>query len=235
MVRKILLGLLALSFFSVAQAQMALDKEGEVVVTLLPSDFDASLTVYITNESNSEDCSVAVQREEISTVLGTSNYFCFGVNCYPASTDASTNSQQIGPGGMDSTFKAYYEPKGNEGNSEIRYCFTDENDANAEPICLTITFAAAEQTSIQEMDREVNLTAFYSAEKEAITLGYANLTGNGSVEIRDITGKVVQSTAVQLGNGVVLVPAGNLSNGIHIVSLKDANENVVAVQKLSVY
>lgn len=235
MIRKLLFAACAILSANMLSAQISLDKEDDVMVTLSPSDFDATLSVTVLNNSQTETASVDAEREEISTVLGSSNYFCFGVNCYPASTDKSTNPQPIEPGASDKTFKAYYEPKGNEGETEVRYCFTDNNGAGT-PQCLNIIFAASQGgSSIGEHIRDVNLNASFNKNNERITLVYANLSGAGSVEIRDITGKVVQGTKVQFGNGVVIVPANGLSNGLHIVSLKDANNNVLAVQKLSVY
>ena len=94
-----------------------------------------------------EDLSVIVTRTSDADVP---SYFCWGVTCYPPSTNVSTNAIVIPAGESSNLFSGYINNMPEESSYIINYCFSLENNPSDE-VCADVTFTSlSEYLSIED-------------------------------------------------------------------------------------
>ena len=94
-----------------------------------------------------EDLSVIVTRTSDADVP---SYFCWGVTCYPPSTNVSTNAIVIPAGESSDLFSGYINNMPEESSYIINYCFSLENNPSDE-VCADVTFTSlSEYLSIED-------------------------------------------------------------------------------------
>ncbi|TXC85062.1 T9SS type A sorting domain-containing protein [Luteibaculum oceani] len=226
--------LVSLAITLTSFSQIRLEKT-EVTVKMGYTEYERGVYVKVYNDANNT-AEVDMRRELVKEVFGSINYFCWGVNCYPANANQSNPEASviIDPQGVDETFTAYYNPEERPGVTEIDYIFTNANDTSDNQR-LTIIFDATEATvGIKELAKN-QVKVAYSAANEQLTLALSNLEGAGSIEIRDITGKVVFMDDVRLDDGVLIVPTQRFTKGIHLVNLLNENGEVLNISKVSIF
>ncbi len=163
--KRLLLSLLAMSFLGTVVAQPALqifdqydnDVTGKTITVYsnnpLAELMESHLKVY---NSGDTDLNVFVRRINNTAVTNSSNAFCFGINCYPPTTDTSQVETPIQVGIMNTTFIGDYYPNQGRGISSVTYEFYDNTStANKVSASVTVLYALADVLDI--LDEEGNI------------------------------------------------------------------------------
>ncbi len=98
--------------------------------------------------------SVKARREMVVEVLGSSNYFCWGV-CYDSSTTVGLVPQTIQPGDTNFTFYAHYRPLGHTGVTGINYVFYLANNS-FDNVSQTVAFCVESDCTIGVEEQNQN-------------------------------------------------------------------------------
>lgn len=101
---------------------------------------------------------------------------------------------------------------------------------------LSVTMAVAPPVGVDEKENKTVINAYPNPVKDVISIPVGNLTGNASLEIMDIAGKIVKTQKVSfVTNDVLRVDVSNMSNGTYIFKLTldngSANTFKVSVNK----
>ena len=95
-----------------------------------------------------QDLSVIVTRTSDADIQ---SYFCWGITCYPPSTNVSTNAIVIPAGESSDQFSGYINNMPEESSYVINYCFSLENNP-ADKVCTDVTFTSlSEYLSIENV------------------------------------------------------------------------------------
>lgn len=217
-----------------ASAQISLEKN-EVTVKMGYTEYERTVYLKVYNESTSDDCEVAVKRTVMQEAFGSINYFCFGNTCYPANTSESdpNDNVTVAPQASDASFTAYYNPEGVAGVTKLLYSFTNVND-NSDNDEIVITFDATEATvGIAEHQADVQVS--YNPNSRNIVVALQQANDKGSIAIRDITGKLVFTDAVNFNKAVLVIPTEGLKPGIHLISILNAEGASIATKRVSIF
>ena len=168
--------------------------------------------------------SVKARRNVIQEVVGSSNYFCWGV-CYDETVTISTVSQTIQAADTNFTFYAHYLPHGNAGLTAIEYVFylaSNSTDMTSQIVRYCV-------------DADCTLGLQESVSSPMLTMSSANpLSGMGSIqyqlnaasgkmEIYNLMGQSVGQFNLTSKNGFVLIDAKNFATGQYVVSVINSN------------
>lgn len=217
--KKYLLSLIvAISFSAGAFAQQTIELAYDTLVAVgLPSatTIDAKIDVENTGSSS---INVHVEREEIDKMLGTSNLFCWGINCFPPTTDVSTAAELIDAGGVNKTFKGQYYPSGKEGDCTVKYCFFEEGNP-ANQTCFVVLYHASTATSIdgvEAVENKINVPSPNPASgMTAFTYTLNQEVRSAYIQIANITGQVVKVVELNKTSQAVIVNVEELNSGIY--------------------
>lgn len=186
--------------------------------------------LYITNISGSS-VDINVERSVNSNIGGSTNYFCWGENCYPPATSESQNAQTIGVGETDQTFKAYLE-SADEGTFTATYTFVNANDIFDElEVAITINMTP---TGVAEMTVEQRSVSIYpNPANDVVNFDYSQMQGleNPNVVVHDIVGNLIYIDRVDPFVKLNTVETSRFEDGYYIVSLVD-NGKVLDTHRL---
>lgn len=178
--------------------------------------------------TNISDVSVSVKcsRSVISEVVGSSNYFCWGV-CYGETTNVSLLSQTILASDTNHTFYAHYKPLGNPGETLISYCFF--NTANpTDQACQTVSFCYESSCPIGVEDVDAaKLELVGSNPLKGLNFLNYNLgsgVAEGQLVITNMQGELVKSTILKTNKGSILLNAEDYAAGIYLFTLNTSND-----------
>lgn len=187
----------------------------------------------IVNNTN-ETQQLYVRRIINEEVAGSENLFCFGVYCYPPSTDTSINSYEVYPGVVDSSFKGDYFPYGNAGKTSITYEFFNlakgrEEIRESITVIYNLSGVGIDE-STQALQR-----VYPNPASSYLTIDYnlKAIQGNVSIEIRNMAGQTVIQLPVAPNTSTATLNVSGLGNGVYTYSLI-ANNRVIATKKLLV-
>jgi hypothetical protein len=214
---------LALSFAGVSGQSMALVNPVLQVIATASTLTGAGEMVAewpVTNISNTS-ISLKCSRSVISEVVGTSNYFCWGV-CYGETTNVSLLAQTILASDTNHTFYAHYKPLGNPGQTIIRYCFF--NTANpTDQACQNVSFCYESDCAMEVSEQ--NSTKFELVGSNPLKglsfLNYQMPQGviEGQLLITNLQGKLVQQNTVKGNSGSILLNAQDYAAGVYQFTL----------------
>jgi len=89
---------------------------------------------------------------------------------------------------------------------------------------LTVTMISSVGVGVTEKETSTLINAYPNPVKDVISIPVGNLTGDASLEIMDITGKIVKTQKVSfVTNDVLRVDVSNMSNGTYIFKLTSDN------------
>ena len=191
-----------------------------------------TIPLYITNTSGNE-VDINVERSVASNIGGSTNYFCWGVNCYDPSTSVSANGQTIESGATDQTFKAYLE-SASEGVFIATYTFKNANDIFDElEVTITVNITP---TGVAELSIDQNRANVYpNPANELVNLDYSAMIGlvNPNVVVYDIVGNLIYTDRVDPLVKLSRVELSRFEDGYYLISLVD-NGKVLDTQRLVV-
>lgn len=178
---------------------------------------------HVQNTSDSNK-SVRANRNVISSVAGSINYFCWGV-CFDENTNISplSVSQQMGPGEVNTTFYAHYKPQGNAGETVIQYCFFDQNNPS-DAACQTVRYCVDMEclVSQKEIESELELSELSPNPLKGLgTISYQfkNQPQQAKFVVRNMVGQIVKETNIQGKNGILIVDGADFTAGIYLYSI----------------
>tara|TARA_E500000081_G_scaffold83221_1_gene84503 strand:+ start:839 stop:1564 length:726 start_codon:yes stop_codon:yes gene_type:complete len=215
------------------QAQ-SLELTGDAYVSGNPSIPIASYIIVKNITSNSLD--VRCQKNIIDTSVGTQNYFCWGINCWPSSVYVSPipdGIRTIPAGFADSTnFTAYYDAAfsgiPSQARAIVEYCFYPQGNIS-DSTCLTVHFN--DNTSfVDENTKEIGLGNFYPNPSKNLTRINYVAGSNSYLQILDILGNKIQSFELD-NSGILEIPTSHFSSGIYFGNLI-SESRVVSVKKI---
>ena len=101
---------------------------------------------------------------------------------------------------------------------------------------ISVTMVSSVGVGVNEKENETVINAYPNPVKDVISIPVGNLTGDASLEIMDVTGKIVKTQKVSfVTNDVLRVDVSNMSNGTYIFKLTldngSANTFKVSVNK----
>jgi len=174
---------------------------GSITVQGVPSDNLLELPLKITNNSGSA-IDVKVKKEEISIVTGSENYFCWG-SCYTPDVTVSVDFITIDAGATDSHgFTGDYKPKGNEGETSIRYTFFDMNNTSDEAV-VTVKYNASNSTKITTVKNEGYISKVFPVPATNFANIQYNFTNATSIKLKiyNLQGIKIEEIIINKKNG----------------------------------
>ncbi len=176
--------------------------------------------IFVTNGS-AGSIDVKVKKTEVSVISGSENSFCWG-QCYIPSVFVSPDPIPIDAGVTDEgSFIGDYKPKGNLGQTTIRYTLFDMNNTN-DSVAVYVVYGAT-PASIQTRPVSIDFSnAFPNPASHNVSFNY-DLSGNtGSAElvITDLLGGEVFSTPLANEKGKLTVDVSYLNEGVYFYALR---------------
>jgi hypothetical protein len=154
-----------------------------------------------------------VSREAIQLAPNHINYFCWGVNCYGPLTITSPDTLLVEAQGVNTTFKGYIDPSGNDGASVIRYCFINATNPS-DRTCFVARYllGTAAVSNPGEPGQATKVPASYDAYSQTIKV---NVNG-GKIEILNMLGQKADLTFRYDGTGMI-ADASSLKTGYYFL------------------
>ncbi|HRG57515.1 MAG TPA: T9SS type A sorting domain-containing protein [Bacteroidia bacterium] len=170
-------------------------------------------------------------RQQLDTIPGTSNYFCWEA-CYSPETDTSLGNIILNPNGEFLDMYLDYAPKGNLGVSTVRYILQNVADLN-DTSSILVRFNAT-PTSISEINATPKLNSIYpNPANNNVTVNFALNQGQASLELKNLLGQVQRIIPVVAGSKSTNLNVADLPSGIYFVTLK-SNGNIIDTKRLMV-
>lgn len=218
--KKILLALVSVAFFSLTAQAQSLQVTSDTVYLTGPNNAIMTGHARVTNVGGGT-ISVKVKRTQVDTASGHSAYFCWTGTCYPANVDISPNFINMNPGDYDTTLLADLNPRTHNGTSTVTYCFYDMDSPNeSDSACITYTFVA-NGVGINEVSGQRYISNVFPNPADTYTrLAYAIGSGKEArLVITNLLGSVAKEITLTDKQASVSIPTADLKTGIYVCSL----------------
>ncbi len=162
---------------------------------------------------------------KLDLVTGHDAYFCWGVDCYPTSVLVATDTVDLMPNQIDSTFIGYLTPyalgPAVDGISTMKYRIWNITDT-ADKFEKIIVYVAGNVSSLSHS--KINGGDVYVYPNPASTslkLVYGDVEAeSGRVIIRNVLGSSVMSKDIDLKSNMTELDLTDLPNGIYLYTLE---------------
>jgi len=185
--------------------------------------------LFIMNNTDAE-MSIKCRRDVITTVEGTSNYFCALGACLSPDLDETSRELVLGAGetgDQESAFSAHYTSNGNNGYTVLQYTFFNV-DNSEEVFVFTVSFASP--NAISDFYEEVSLNAYPNPATSFVNISLSdNNIKQSDLVIYNTLGLKVYSQAVNQNS--VQLDLSSLERGIYLYRLEGAGTHT-ATSKL---
>ncbi|MDX9931633.1 MAG: T9SS type A sorting domain-containing protein [Bacteroidales bacterium] len=173
--------------------------------------------LHVTNNSAS-DMEVLMKKIEVNVLAGTENSFCWG-GCYGPSVFVSPTSVAIGAAQTDlSSFSGDYWPKGQLGQSTIRYTFFDKNNVN-DSVSIIVVYGSG-TASVNDFETESVVTAYPNPASTFVNFSFQNYSYEPiQLMIYSATGAEVYRSVILTDNAPLSVDLSNFNSGIYYYSV----------------
>jgi hypothetical protein len=185
-----------------------------------------------------EERDIRCRREIIQTVAGADHQFCWGEICGPWATGNELSTEIVNLADGDTSFSFYckYRHNGNPGQSIARFCWFDA----AEPsnvLCYEVNFCVDQACiiGVEEVENQAQLEILGNPASSLSSISYRFATHPSQAEllIYSATGMLVANHNLASAQGVVLIDAEQMANGIYTCKLNE-NGRTVGIQRLVV-
>lgn len=198
-------------------------------------DLNTVIDAYVTIENHGANTLyVMAERVENNLAAGHLSLFCFGITCYPPSTNISSVPDTILIGGADNTFKGQLFPNQNIGVSDVKYCFYKMNNI-ADSVCVRFVYDVT-AVGIEDVAKNASFSKPSPNPAKAFTAFTYNLQGNTQmfvIEVYNMLGSKVKTVEVTEQSGALIMSTEELENGVYFCSLVSEGK-VYLTQKLLV-
>jgi hypothetical protein len=215
------------------------------VIRVYSSDFNIfDITQYFTMKNNT-DSTLKVNLRKITNFMNdsTSDYFCFGVKCWPYE-DATDIPALIPPGAEDYTFASHVthvrrfdwpQPVLPPGVSSVTYTIFD-NTTFPEPVEASVTVVyelsgvgIGDEETGRKGEREKYVTVYPNPAAEQITIETGKIDpGNYTLLIYNSLGMMVQKSSVNHKDGISSIPVGRFPSGFYIGKLVSETGEIIS-------
>jgi hypothetical protein len=181
---------------------------------------------------------IRCRREIIQTVSGAEHQFCWGEICGPwaSGNELSTEIVTLADGDTSFSFYCKYRHNGNPGQSIARFCWFDA----AEPstvLCYDVNFCVDQACiiGVEEYENQAQLQILGNPANNLSGISYRFATHPAQAEllIYSATGMLVANHNLASAQGMVLIDAEQMANGIYTCKLNE-NGRTVGIQRLVV-
>lgn len=186
----------------------------DVNTEILPGE--KLLFVHNTGTATAE---VTCKKEVLDTIEGTKNSFCWG-QCYPDDVYEPSTIVYIAAGDSicdASGFSGEYKPNGIEGNTYMKYYFT--NTVNHDQITVVIKYQAL-PVSVNSYTQNPNkLNVSPNPASNQVNVDYAfNNSSNNSIVVKNLIGATVYSSDGVSSSGKHSINTTDFTDGIYFVT-----------------
>jgi hypothetical protein len=191
----------------------------------------------VINISGSER-DIRCRREIIQNVAGAEHQFCWGEICGPWATGNELSTEIVNLADGDTSFSFYckYRHNGNPGQSIARFCWFDAGD-NSNYFCYEVNFCVDQAciVGVDELENKAQLAILGNPASSLSGISYRFATHPSQAEllIYSATGMLVANHNLASAQGVVLIDAEQMANGIYTCKLNE-NGRTVGIQRLVV-
>ena len=181
---------------------------------------------------------IRCRREIIQTVAGADHQFCWGEICGPwaAGNELSTEIVSLADGDTTFSFYCKYRHNGNPGQSIARFCWFDAAD-NSNYFCYEVNFCVDQDciVGVEELENKAQLAILGNPASSLSGISYSFATHPSQAEllIYSATGMLVANHTLASAQGVVLIDANQMANGIYTCKLNE-NGRTVGIQRMVV-
>ena len=237
--KKSLLILVALAFALAGHSQF-IELNGEVNTVLGTSTNTTEVISAhwdVINISGSQR-DIRCRREIIQNVAGAEHQFCWGEICGPWAiiNELSTETVTLADGDSSFSFYCKYRHNGNPGQSTARFCWFDAADPS-NSLCYDVNFCvdAACIIGVNEIENQASLQILGNpvSELSGISYSFAAHPSQAELLIYSATGMLVADYNLASAQGVVLIDANQMANGIYTCKLNE-NGRTVGIQRMVV-
>ncbi len=172
-------------------------------------------------------------------VTGATYQFCWGELCSPWIAEDYVSSEQIliANGQSSNTFFAKYRHNGNAGQSVVKYCWFNANQAFTD-VCYEVNYCVSSQCIVGVNDIQTSASIEMITPNPVQTTGMINysFTSNptsGKLVICNSMGAVVKETALTSKNGTVFIGSSEFADGLYFVSIEEQGR-VYQTQRLMI-
>lgn len=198
-------------------------------------DLNTVIDAHVTIENHGTNTMyVMAERVENNLAAGHLNLFCYGITCYPPSTDISSVPDTILIGGADNSFKSQLLPNQSIGVSNVKYCFYEQSNI-ADSVCIRFVYSVT-AVGIEDVAKNASFSKPSPNPAKGFTAFTYDLQGNTQafvIEVYNMLGSKVKTVEVAEQRGALLMSTEELENGIYFCSLVSEGK-VYLTQKLLV-
>ncbi len=205
--------------------------------------FDGNSDVYYGNSANVNEevtaewdvvnstnmnLELRAKRMAIQEVEGADGNFCFGLLCIAWSTgdyNASSEVVYLGPGEVDSSFKAKYRHHGNQGQAIYEYCIYAAGHMVPD-VCQTVNFCVDAECvvstpSIANLKGEISIAPNPIRELGNISYRFVQKPIQGKMVIYSLMGAKVKEIPLQSKEGVVFLNSNEFTPGMYFCAIEE--------------
>lgn len=178
------------------------------------------------------DLNILCEKENIDTIPGTVNSFCWGL-CYSPNVLISPSPVFIAAGDSsdESGFSGDYNAHGIVGDSQIKYTFFEMGNRDNK-VSVIVTYRSTEDASVNNfssISSKLNISP--NPASNQVTIDYALSSANNTIVIKNLLGAVVATNDLSSTNGKTTVNTTDFIDGIYFVTIT-SNGTPVSSRKL---
>jgi hypothetical protein len=188
---------------------------------------DAEIVEYFkVRNSSGASINVIFKKKNISIVPGSTNDFCVGFSCYPA-TSMFSNAFPVAGGSLQSDeTSCHYRPHGFAGSSTIMYTFYNTNTAEYPGDSASVTINFVVTSKINEANVSA-ISVYPNPAVNVVNFDYRiSSTSNSWFRIYNMLGNVVKSVRLEKSSASISIPVDDLDSGIYIYSVSVNGEAI---------
>lgn len=188
------------------------------------TDFmDISLRV---KNNTLEELRMFVRRIINNEVDSSTNSFCFGIRCYPSTTDTSEDAVLLAPG-LDTTFLGDYQPSHHTGKTSITYEFYEGSHTSV-PAQVTVNYIVSPLGLGNDLNSYEFSRAFPNPASSSTSFEYNIPDGSkGNILVRNLLGSIVRDVKLDKLQGRAIINTNDLKDGVYFYSLILDNKAIV--------
>ncbi len=191
-----------------------------------PTEPEIIVEVDVKN-SSSNTLNVLSRKFEVSTIPGTTNYFCW-LLCFSPFVFEAAFPDTLSPGEISSEFSGHYSPTGNAGVTIMRYTFFDQNNPN-DSVCFYANFLASSVGMGEFEDNKLSVSNAYpnpASSQTSFDYVLPQSASKASIRIHNLLGAVVRESVLTDRTGKTTLNISDLNDGVYFYSIIVNNETI---------
>lgn len=176
--------------------------------------------IWLKSTITTDLTNVYVRRVVNQEVDGSTNSFCFGINCYPPWVNESAVADTVKVGQTNKSFYADYYPEGNGGLTSITYEFFD-NITLGVPVSAKATIEFGISGTPVYTDKLVFKGPYPNPASQSASFEYnfPSSSNNAVLIIRNMLGVEMENITFENQNGKKTIDVSSYASGIYFYSL----------------